>query len=108
MTDPTERFAPDVNTALLNRTEKRGAVADMLDDMASRLHDRADSGNERVMDVAHGAADKVEATARYVRDHGAREMLTDARTFVRKHPGKSLLAVAVIGFLAGRAFRRDD
>ncbi|MEP7345176.1 MAG: hypothetical protein ABI877_07910 [Gemmatimonadaceae bacterium] len=89
----------------LDRKSRRGKVASMLDGVASRLHEKADAGSERVMDLGHGAADKVEATARYVREHDRREMMSDVEAFARKHPGKSLLAVAVVGFLAGRALR---
>jgi hypothetical protein len=40
-----------------------------------------------------------------VRDHDSKDMMADLQEFARKHPGKSLLTVAVLGFLAGRALR---
>lgn len=89
------------------RDSKREKVADMLDGVASRIHERADRGSERVLGVGHSTAEKVEATAKYVREHDSREMLSDIEAVAKRHPAKSLLAVAIVGFLAGRALRND-
>jgi hypothetical protein len=35
-------------------------------------------------------------------------MMADVQALVKNNPGYSLLAAAVIGFLAGRAFRSND
>jgi hypothetical protein len=112
MNDDMERDAEDEGVEAgsadsFYRDSKRESVAGALDNVASRLHEKADAGGERVIGIGHGAAEKVEATAQYVREHGPREMLSDVEAFAKKHPGKSLLAVAVVGFLAGRALRRD-
>ncbi len=112
VTEPSKRHVDSASTHEADLSDgggesRRESVAEMLDNVASRLHEKADAGGERVMGLGHGAADKVEATARYVRDHPSREMIADVEAFVKKHPGKSLLAVAVFGFLAGRAFRGD-
>jgi ElaB/YqjD/DUF883 family membrane-anchored ribosome-binding protein len=90
--------------------ENRGPAADKLHDVASTLHEKADSlpGGEKVADLAHSAADKVEATAGYVRDHDVQDMMADLENVVRRHPGQSLVAAAAVGFLLGRAFRSDD
>ncbi len=110
MIDDTERDPEDTESegaTSFYGESKRASVADALESVASRIHEKADTGSERVSGIGHGAAEKVEATAQYVREHGPREMMSDVEAFARKHPGKSLLAVAVVGFLAGRALRRD-
>lgn len=110
MTDPTDSDDEDITPRDADSSTKdfrRASVANALDSVASRLHEKADAGAERVSGIGHTAAEKVETTAQYVREHGSREMLSDVEAFAKKHPGKSLLAVAVLGFLAGRALRGD-
>jgi len=88
----------------------RGSAAGSLDDAATALHDRVSSlpGGEKVAHLANETADKLGATAQYVRTHDTKEMMADVEAFVKSHPGQSLIAAAVIGFLAGRAFSRND
>ena len=57
--------------------------------------------------MAHTAADKLEATADYVREHDVKDMISDVERFVKDHPSQSLIAAAAVGFLVGRAFRRE-
>ena len=85
-------------------------MADSLEGAARGLHERADSiagGGERVSQVTHEVADKVENASRYIRDKDAKDMLADVESMVRAHPTRSLLAVLAVGWLAGRALRRD-
>lgn len=90
--------------------QSRSPAADRLGDAASALHARADKlpGVDTVSRWAHGTADKIQATADYVRGHELRDMMADVKTFVRRHPGASLLTAAALGFFITRAFRRDD
>ena len=90
--------------------ESRAPAAEKLESAATALHERADDlpGGETVSGIAHSAADKMEATADYVREHSLQDMMGDVETFVRKHPGQSLLAAAAVGFLVGRTLRSDD
>ena len=83
--------------------EKRGPAAEALESAASTLHQKAD----KVTTLAHGAADRMENAAAYVRDHNARDMASDLEQFVRSHPGQSLAVAAVFGFLLGRVLRSD-
>lgn len=89
--------------------EGRAGAADALSSAASSLHDKAANftAGQKVVDMAHSTADKMEATADYVRKHDMNEMMADVQTVIKSHPGPSLLAAVVVGFLAGRAFRRD-
>jgi ElaB/YqjD/DUF883 family membrane-anchored ribosome-binding protein len=87
----------------------RGTAASGLDTAASTIHARADQlpGGESVTGLAHSAADTLASTADYVRKNDVKDMLADVEQIVKKNPGPSLLAAAVVGFLVGRAFARD-
>ena len=81
----------------------RTATADALDSTAARIN----AGGDKVAEVAHSTADRLGNSATYLRDNGPREMVSDIESLIKAHPGKSLIVAAVLGFLAGRAFRRD-
>ena len=89
--------------------DKRGAAADALGNAASAIHEKAEDlpGGETVRSVAHSAADTLESTAGYIREHDVRAMMSDVEEIVKRNPGPSLLIAAAIGFLIGRAFRED-
>ena len=89
--------------------ERRGPAADALESAASTIHEKAGDlpGGETVKSVAHSAAEKLESTAGYIREHDVRAMLTDLEDIVKRNPGPSLLIAVAVGFLIGRAFRED-
>lgn len=89
--------------------ENRDAAASGLERTASAIHQKADRlpGGERVSGLAHDTAEKLSSTAEYVREHDVNRMMVDVETLVKNNPGPSLLAAAVIGFLAGRALRNE-
>jgi ElaB/YqjD/DUF883 family membrane-anchored ribosome-binding protein len=90
--------------------ENRESAAGTLESAASTLHEKAVSlpGGETVAKLAHTAADKLESTAGYVREHDVQSMITDVEDLVRRHPGQSLVAAATVGFLLGRMLKSDD
>ena len=87
----------------------RQGAASGLENAASTLHENADGlpGGEKVSELAHTAADKLGATAEYVREHDVSGMAADLERLVRRNPGPALLSAAVIGFLVGRAMSND-
>lgn len=89
--------------------DKRGPAADALESAASTIHEKAEQlpGGETVRSVAHSAAQKLESTAGYIREHDVRSMLSDVEEIVKRNPGPSLLIAVAVGFLIGRAFRED-
>ena len=96
--------------AIATIDDRRINVADGLEGAARGLHNKADSiagGGERVSKATHEVAEKVENASRYIRDKDAKDMLADVESMVRAHPTRSLLAVLAVGYLAGRALRRD-
>ena len=88
--------------------EQRKAAAHALDTAAGTLHEAAATlpVGERVTGIGHSAADKMESAADYLGEHDARDMMTDLGRFMKRHPGRSLIAAAAVGFLVGRTFRR--
>jgi len=97
-------------TAVNTIDENRDAAASGLEKAASALHEKAESlpGGEKVSSLAHDAAEKLNSTAGYVREHNVNRMMADVETLVKNNPGPSILAAVVIGFLAGRAFSSND
>jgi hypothetical protein len=96
--------------AVVGLEARRATVASGLDGVAQGIHGGADAvvkAGSTVSGMAHGAADSLASTARYVRDTQTKEMLGHVEALIRVHPGKTLLAAVAIGFVAGRALRRD-
>ena len=101
----------DLGRSAANRIdESRDAAAGGLEKAASALHEGAESlpGGEKVSHLAHAAAEKLNSTAGYVREHNLNKMMADVENLVKNNPGPSLIAAAVIGFLAARAFSNND
>jgi ElaB/YqjD/DUF883 family membrane-anchored ribosome-binding protein len=90
--------------------EKRVGAANALHSASSTLHEKAGDlpGGDKVNEMAHATADKLDAAATYVKEHNTRQMMRDVEATVKRHPGRSILIAAALGFLVGRAFRSDD
>jgi ElaB/YqjD/DUF883 family membrane-anchored ribosome-binding protein len=89
-------------TAVDKLDQGRNTAASALQRTASSLRG---AGGGRVGDVANRAADTIERTATYMRDHDVRDMMSDVDGAVRRNPGPSLLIGAAFGFLLGSAIR---
>ena len=84
--------------------ENRVSAAGALHDAASGLRDNAGK-LPNMPDMAHSAAEKVDAVAGYLQGHDTKQMMADVEKIVKKNPGPSLLVAAAVGFLIGRALR---
>jgi len=106
--DAVEQMKDKVNDISRSATEKiaatRTAAAGSLDLTASALHD----GAEKVADVAHTTADKLSASAKYLRNHDAKGILADVRRMVKNNPGISLLVAGIVGYSVARAVRSRE
>lgn len=103
--------ASDMGGAAVDAIEKNhDAAADGIDKAASALHENAESlpGGEKVARLTHTAADKLGASAEYIREHDATRMMADVEALVKKNPVPSLLVAALAGFLVGRVFRGNN
>ena len=94
--------------------ESRVSTADALSGASKGLHSGADavgraghSATDAVHSFGHDAADTVGATAQYVRTHGAKDIMSDVESMVKKNPAVTLLAAATVGFLVGRSLRSE-
>lgn len=90
-------------TALEKVDEKRTDAASALESTASGIR----SSGERVTQWGEAAAEKLQGTAQYLRDHDTRRMAGDLEAVVRRNPGPSMLIAAAFGFFLGAALRRD-
>jgi ElaB/YqjD/DUF883 family membrane-anchored ribosome-binding protein len=90
--------------------QNRVSAASGLEGAAGTLHQRADQlpGGEKVSNMAHSAADKLSATAEYVRQNDLNSMMSDVEDLVKKNPGPALLVAAGLGFLVARALSSDS
>ena len=86
---------------------RRGTAASGLKSAAAGLHKNADNLPGNVSQFAHQTADKLSATADYVRDNTMQDAWADLEAYVKTHPTQALLGAAVVGFCAGRMLSRD-
>jgi ElaB/YqjD/DUF883 family membrane-anchored ribosome-binding protein len=82
------------------------SAAGALENTASALRERVPATG-KVNELATATADKIENTARYLREHDTRDMVAGVETLVRRNPGASLCAALAVGFLIGTAMRKD-
>src|SRR3954453_17078873 len=85
-------------TAAQKIDQNRGAAASGMETAASTLHEKADSlpGGERVTTLAHNAAERLNSTAEYVRQHDMNAMMSDVERFVKNNPGPALVGAAFV------------
>jgi len=107
MTDKVTETATQVKDKV---EANRNVAAHGIEQAASTIREKADSlpGGETVSNLAHTAADKLSATAGYVRETDVNTMMADVETLVKNNPGPALMAAALVGFLVGRAFSGND
>jgi ElaB/YqjD/DUF883 family membrane-anchored ribosome-binding protein len=81
----------------------RDETADRLHSAASSVRTTGRHGSEAIDRIASGTANKLDSAASYVEDCDLKGVFVGLRQFARRHPTGSLVAAAVIGFLAGSA-----
>ena len=86
--------------------EARDETGAALHTAASSVRTTGRKGSEAIDNLAADAAGRLDATASYIEDHDLRNVFIGLRRFGRRHLTGSLMAAAVVGFLAGSAFRR--
>ena len=89
--------------AVDNLDAQRAPAAGTLDSTASVLNEQAD----RVAGAARATADKLHATADYVRNQDIKAMARDIEDLVRRYPGPALAFAAAVGFMTARALTRE-
>src|SRR4029079_14373256 len=81
--------------------QNRDSAARVLSDAATAIADGAKrlppgTGVARLADTT---AAKIDATARYVREHNAQQMMDEVKAFLKNNPGTAVLGAAVFGVL---------
>jgi len=87
-----------------NIDAQRAPAAGTLDQTASVLHEQG----ERVAGAARATADRLHATADYVRKQDVKAMARDVEDLVRRYPGPALAIAAAVGFMTARVLRTRD
>lgn len=92
----------------------RKSTAKALEWTAASLHSRTDkmsqlahSQTDKISHLAHSAADRIQVGADYLRGRNVEQIIEDLRGLVKKYPGRSLAAAAILGFLIARELRRS-
>jgi ElaB/YqjD/DUF883 family membrane-anchored ribosome-binding protein len=113
--DVKEKVADIGRRAADSIDSSRQSAAGALDNTASTLHSGADhifgaahTAADKIQATAHSTADKLQATADYVRQTDLKGMVDDLTGVVKRYPGQSLAAAAVLGFLVARGLRSND
>jgi hypothetical protein len=75
--------------------DSREATAKALAWTATSLHSQTD----KMSQLAHSAADRIQVGADYLRERDVERIVEDVRGVVKKYPGRSLAAAAILGFL---------
>ena len=82
---------------------------------ATSLHSRTDkmsqlahSQTDKMSQLAHSAADRIQVGADYLRERDAERIIEDVRGLVKKYPGRSLTAAAILGLLIAWGLRRSN
>ena len=95
----------DLGRAAMDKVESnRVAAAGALHNAASSLHDNAGKMPNGPQ-IAHSAAERVEAMAGYLQSNDTKQMMDDVGQVVKRNPMPSLVIAACVGFLVGRAVR---
>ena len=93
-------------TAARKIDEARIDAGDSLHAAASTVRAKGRQGSDAIGKVANGAADKLEATGSYLKEHDLQDAADGLRAFSRNHMAGSLIAAGALGFLVGSALAR--
>lgn len=84
------------------------SAANALEGASSALRSKLPQDRSgKVASVGYTAAEKIDATARYLRLHDSRDMVRGAESWARSNPGAALGGALALGFLIGLSMQRD-
>jgi ElaB/YqjD/DUF883 family membrane-anchored ribosome-binding protein len=72
---------------------------------AERLRERSESAEGMQKDVALKAADAMDKTASYLKEHDSAEMMEQVERYIREHPIQAASGALVAGYLLGKILR---
>jgi ElaB/YqjD/DUF883 family membrane-anchored ribosome-binding protein len=84
------------------------SAAGALENASSALRSKLPADRSgKVANVGYTAAEKIDATARYLRLHDSSEMMRGAESWARQNPGAALGGALAVGLLIGMSLQRD-
>lgn len=86
--------------------QARDETGDALHSAACSVRKTGRQSSAAIDNLATGTADRLDATASYIEDHELGDAFTGLRRIARRHLTGSMVAAAVIGFLAGSFLSR--
>lgn len=101
VSDVTSKLSEFGRDAANRLDDTRENAAGALESTASSLQ----TGTNRLSSAARSAAESLQATADYVRRTNVQGMVEDMQGIVKRYPGQSLAAAAILGFIVARGFR---
>ncbi len=102
----TDQVADQATTKVDAGIDKAAGGLDKLaDTIRSRAEGAGESGGSPMVSRATMVADRLDATAQYLRGKDTDQLVTDLETLVRRKPTQSLLVAAGVGFLLSRTRR---
>jgi len=97
----------------LGRTAKQSIdknfqnAAGALEGAASAIRSRMPQGEGRMSGIANTTANKLDSTARYMREHDTSDLYYEIGNWARRNPGAAIGTAAGIGLLLGLTLKRD-
>jgi ElaB/YqjD/DUF883 family membrane-anchored ribosome-binding protein len=82
-------------------------ISEAAADAKQKVTDLGRDAAGQLSDVAQSATQKVKAAAEYLRQTELTAMAEDVKEIVRRYPGQSLAAAAVVGFVLAHLNSRD-
>jgi len=82
-------------------------AAGAFESAASAIRTRMPQGEGRVAGIASTTADKLDSTARYIREHNTGDLYREVENWARRSPGAAIGTAAAIGLLLGLTLKRD-
>jgi ElaB/YqjD/DUF883 family membrane-anchored ribosome-binding protein len=94
-------------SAVQNIDRNLKSAASALESTASTLRSKLPAEGGKVTGVAHTAADKLDATAQYLKTHDTHDLMVGVETWARRNPGAALGGALALGFFIGMSLNRD-
>lgn len=105
MNNETDELTLEAEKEILRKRDK---VADALDRTGERLQRKGEQLGNGVANAAQRTAGAVESAGQFLRDFDGDELVTDMKSMVKRHPGRTLVGALLVGFFIGRTFRSND
>ena len=115
--EQVDPVATDFKDTAREKAQQAGEKATKVADQArDKTAEGVQSAAETVREQAAGkggihetvgikAADTMETTATYLREHDTQTMLNDIEAYVREHPTQAVIGAVAVGFVLGRMLR---